>query len=79
VRVSLEEGILRTSMAHEFDDPLAALMSSSARHSAMDLTFQKARSRVCETYADGEKSDRLIKSSERGDINGLASTRRGGM
>jgi hypothetical protein len=91
VRVSLEGsgGVLRTLMAYEFDDPLAALMSSSARHSAMDLTFRKAESRVCgyvvgceispererssKTYADGEKSDRLINSSERGDIDGLAS------
>lgn len=35
-----------TLMAYEFDDPFAALMSSSARHSAMDLTLRNADSRV---------------------------------
>ena len=35
-----------TLMAYEFDEPLAALMSSSARHSAMDLTLRNADSRV---------------------------------
>jgi hypothetical protein len=33
-------------IAYEFDEPLAALMSSSAKHSAMDLTLRKADSRV---------------------------------
>lgn len=35
-----------TLIAYEFDEPLAALISSSARHSAMDLTLRKADSRV---------------------------------
>jgi hypothetical protein len=38
---------MRTLMAYELDEPFAALMSSSARHSAMDLTFRNADSRVC--------------------------------
>lgn len=55
-------------MAYEFDEPLAALMSSSARHSAIDFTLRNADSRVCmvvsecdiwecerATYADGEE------------------------
>jgi hypothetical protein len=33
-------------MAYELDEPLAALMSSSARHSAMVLMFLKAASRA---------------------------------
>ena len=33
-------------MAYELDEPLAALISSSARHSAIDLTLRKADSRV---------------------------------
>merc|ERR1719391_1626183 len=33
-------------MAYEFDDPFAALMSSSARHSAIVLMFLKAASRA---------------------------------
>ena len=33
-------------MAYELEEPLAALMSSSARHSAIDLTLRKADSRV---------------------------------
>ena len=33
-------------MAYEFEEPFAALMSSSARHSAMDLTLRNADSRV---------------------------------
>jgi len=32
---------------YELDDPLAALASSSAKHSEMDLTLWKADSRVC--------------------------------
>ena len=35
-----------TLMAYELEEPLAALMSSSARHSAIDLTLRKADSRV---------------------------------
>lgn len=35
-----------TLMAYEFDEPFAALMSSSARHSAMDFTLRNADSRV---------------------------------
>jgi hypothetical protein len=42
----------RTLMAYELDEPFAALISSSARHSAMDLTLRKADSRV---YTDKEK------------------------
>ena len=34
-------------MAYELDEPLAALINSSARHSAIDLTLRKADSRVC--------------------------------
>ena len=37
---------LRTLMAYELDEPFAALMSSSARHSATDLTLRNADSRV---------------------------------
>ena len=37
---------MRTLMAYELDEPIAALMSSSARHSAIDLTLRKADSRV---------------------------------
>ena len=33
-------------MAYELDDPLAALISSSARHSAMVLMLRKADSRA---------------------------------
>jgi hypothetical protein len=33
-------------MAYEFEEPFAALISSSARHSATDLTLRKALSRV---------------------------------
>lgn len=36
----------QTFMAYEFDEPFAALMSSSARHSATDFTLRKADSRV---------------------------------
>jgi hypothetical protein len=39
------EGV-QTLMAYEFDDPFAALMSSSARHSAIDFTLRNADSRV---------------------------------
>jgi hypothetical protein len=39
-------GYGRTLIAYELDEPLAALMSSSARHSAMDFTFRNAESRV---------------------------------
>ena len=35
-----------TLMAYEFEEPFAALMSSSARHSAIDFTLRKADSRV---------------------------------
>ena len=37
---------VQTLMAYEFDDPFAALMSSSARHSAIDFTLRNADSRV---------------------------------
>lgn len=33
-------------MAYELDEPFAALMSSSAKHSATDLTLRNADSRV---------------------------------
>lgn len=36
-----------TLMAYELEEPFAALMSSSARHSATDLTLRNADSRVC--------------------------------
>jgi hypothetical protein len=42
-----KEKLIRTLIAYEFEEPLAALMSSSARHSAMDLTLRNAESRVC--------------------------------
>ena len=65
MRVSLEgRGVLRTLMAYEFDDPLAALMSSSARHSAMDLTFRKAESRVC-GYVVGYENFRIFREVAR--------------
>jgi len=35
-----------TLMAYEFEEPLAALISSSARHSAIDFTLRNADSRV---------------------------------
>jgi hypothetical protein len=35
-----------TLIAYELDEPFAALMSSSARHSATDLTLRNALSRV---------------------------------
>lgn len=65
-----------TLIAYEFDEPLAALMSSSAKHSAMDFTFRKADSRVCcwlaiyrvmngQTYSDSEKGNRLVDASKR--------------
>lgn len=38
-------------IAYEFEEPLAALMSSSARHSATDFTLRKADSRVCNVFA----------------------------
>lgn len=41
--------VRRTLIAYEFDEPFAALISSSARHSAMDLTLRNADSRVCNT------------------------------
>ena len=72
-------------MAYELDEPLAALMSSSAKHSAIDFTLRNADSRVYigvrhrwirkwkeETYANGEEGDRLVYSAEGGDIDGLA-------
>ena len=68
-------------MAYELDEPFAALMSSSARHSAIDLTLRNADSRVCvlsvsngakilpfvlnETYAGSQECDSLVDSSER--------------
>jgi hypothetical protein len=39
-------GQKRTLMAYELDEPFAALMSSSARHSAIDFTLRNADSRV---------------------------------
>ena len=33
-------------IAYEFDEPFAALISSSAKHSAIDFTFLNADSRV---------------------------------
>lgn len=73
-------------MAYEFEEPFAALISSSAKHSATDLTLRKADSRVytmCsvsarylllgeETYADGKERDGLVNSSEWRDIDSLA-------
>lgn len=74
-----------TLIAYEFDEPFAALMSSSARHSATDLTLRKADSRVCEgssevkfrmgndiTYTRGEESDRLVDPAQWRDIDSLA-------
>lgn len=74
-----------TLMAYELDEPFAALISSSARHSAMDLTFRKADSRVCQidqdviffvlnsgdTYTSGQEGDSLVHPSKRGHINSL--------
>jgi hypothetical protein len=75
-----------TLIAYEFDDPFAAFISSSAKHSAIDLTFRNADSRVCvsfkscgrtesrsSTYTDGQERDGLVNPSKRGDINGLSS------
>ena len=42
-------------MAYELEDPLAALASSSARHSEMDLTLWKADSRVCTQRRSGDR------------------------
>jgi len=81
------ERCTRTLMAYELEDPFAALISSSARHSAIDLTLRKAESRVymqktmrggpaqtttCNnTYTDSKEGDGLVDSAERGNINGL--------
>lgn len=70
-----------TLMAYELDEPLAALMSSSARHSAIDLTLRKADSRVYSihvisiftapqkkgdsTYTSGNESNSLVDSAKR--------------
>ena len=69
----------RTLMAYELDDPFAALISSSAKHSAMDLTLRNADSRVYKdrmirvnlsrkinraTYAGGEEGNGLVHSAE---------------
>jgi len=76
-----------TLIAYEFDDPLAALINSSAKHSAMDLTLRKAESRVCAadvyvrrchvsqivTYTNGKEGNGLIHPSEGRDIDGLTS------
>ena len=74
-----------TLIAYEFDEPFAALMSSSARHSATDLTLRNADSRVCEgsrevkfrmvhdiTYTRGEESNRLVDPAQWRDIDSLA-------
>jgi hypothetical protein len=74
----------RTLIAYELDEPFAAFMSSSARHSATDFTLRNADSRVCGrasgrrlvkrmiwTHADGDERDGLVHPSERGHINGL--------
>jgi len=51
-------GQLRTLIAYEFDDPFAALINSSAKHSAIDLTLRKADSRVCRiNMRSGRTSD----------------------
>ena len=56
-------------MAYELEDPLAALASSSARHSEMDLTLWKADSRVCTQRRSGDWFDERLggdkRSSER--------------
>lgn len=75
-------------MAYEFEEPFAALISSSAKHSATDFTLRKADSRVYtmhsvnkrsfvakaekETYANGKERDGLVDSSEWRNIDGLA-------
>lgn len=74
-------------MAYEFEEPFAALISSSAKHSATDFTLRKADSRVYtmhsvnkrslvvkaeeETYANGKERDGLVDSSEWRNIDGL--------
>jgi len=70
----------QTLIAYELDEPLAALMSSSARHSAIDLTLRKADSRVYSnqviptfttpqkgdsTYTNGNESNSLVDSAKR--------------
>ena len=45
-------------MAYELDEPLAALMSSSARHSAIDFTLRNADSRV---YQDKVRNREMCK------------------
>jgi hypothetical protein len=45
-------------MAYEFEDPFAAFINSSARHSAMDLTLRNADSRVLKIC--DEDDDRRI-------------------
>jgi hypothetical protein len=44
--ITLPPSLQLTLIAYELDDPLAALINSSARHSATDLTFRNALSRV---------------------------------
>lgn len=44
-------------MAYELEDPLAALTSSSARHSETDLELWKADSRVCEVASQRTSGD----------------------
>lgn len=75
----------RTLMAYEFEEPFAALMSSSAKHSATDLTLRNADSRVCcktvkqrgttgagyGAYTGGQERDRLVHPAQGGDIDGL--------
>jgi hypothetical protein len=48
----------QTLMAYEFEDPFAAFINSSARHSAMDLTLRNADSRVWKI--SDEDDDRRI-------------------
>jgi len=76
----------QTLIAYELDEPLAALMSSSARHSAIDLTLRKADSRVYSnqviptfttpqkgdsTYTNGNESNSLVDSAKRWHIDSL--------
>ena len=52
-------------MAYELEDPLAALASSSARHSEMDLTLWKADSRVCTRRRSGDRFDERLGGDKR--------------
>lgn len=85
---SKDNGCVRpTLIAYELDEPFAALMSSSAKHSATDLTLRNADSRVCrpcaqhlrtgknsvnDTYTGREQRNRLVDAAQRRHIDGLA-------